>query len=500
MNVKTFIVIIIFFLSSRYLLMALGVEGFGLYNLVVGVSVTLEFIFSGLTSTTSRYTSMSVGKGDLVRSRQVFNTVNSANNKILIWFMLILEIFGLVMLYFVLKIPADYFKTALIIFQVMVLDSYFKMKVIPYNALLTAKENFLFINLVAIAVAILRLGGILLLLIYPFDRVIVYSLLIFILSYLSRAYTMQYCKKKYDEAYLDKINYYDKALEKDVFSFLKYSWIGQLSSIVKKQGANFLLNISSGGVALNAAYAAAGQVTAVSDMAVSPVSAAMQPQIIKSYSVGNHDRFMNLTFLNSKLAVFLSGIFILPLLFGADFILNLWLKNVPEFTGEIMILILIDEFIRQLTNGLSFSAIVKTEVKKIFLTTAVVQSIAFIISFLMLKIGFSFWVIFFVHIVVSLLVMVINILFVHFNLNIKSLLYSKKVILPSIGVALFLGGIYHLLFDIVKHIYPLYVMGVVFVITAVLLFIFLFDSVEKIKIKTVAFDTITKLRNKYYRY
>jgi hypothetical protein len=247
MNAKTFIVIIIFFLSSRYLLEALGVDGFGLYSLVLGISITLEFIFSGLTTTTSRYTSMAIGKNDLIESRKVFNTVNVVNRKIMIVFLLVLELFGMVMLFYVLKIPNEQFNTAIIIFQILVADSYFKIKIIPYNALLTAKENFLFINAVAIAVAILRLASILLLLIYPFDRVIAYSIIMFLLSLLSRLVTIKYVTKRYNEAHVEPKKYYDEQLQKDVFSFLKYSWIGQIGNIIKKQGGNFLLNIFSGG-------------------------------------------------------------------------------------------------------------------------------------------------------------------------------------------------------------------------------------------------------------
>ena len=129
------------------MLEALGVDGFGLYSLVLGISITLEFIFSGLTTTTSRYTSMAIGKNDLIESRKVFNTVNVVNRKIMIVFLLVLELFGMVMLFYVLKIPNEQFNTAIIIFQILVADSYFKIKIIPYNALLTAKENFLFIEI-----------------------------------------------------------------------------------------------------------------------------------------------------------------------------------------------------------------------------------------------------------------------------------------------------------------------------------------------------------------
>lgn len=494
MNAKTFIVIIIFFLSSRYLLEALGVDGFGLYSLVLGISITLEFIFSGLTTTTSRYTSMAIGKNDLIESRKVFNTVNVVNRKIMIVFLLVLELFGMVMLFYVLKIPNEQFNTAIIIFQILVADSYFKIKIIPYNALLTAKENFLFINAVAIAVAILRLASILLLLIYPFDRVIAYSIIMFLLSLLSRLVTIKYVTKRYNEAHVEPKKYYDEQLQKDVFSFLKYSWIGQIGNIIKKQGGNFLLNIFSGGVALNAAYAAATQVASTSDMAFSPVNQSFTPQIMKSYSSGNTVRFINLTLFNSKLAIFLSWIIIIPLIFGSDFILNIWLKDVPAFTGEILILILIDEMIRQLSNGLGISGIVLASFKKIYLVNTIFQLISFIVSLILLSFGLDFRVIFYVNIVVSVLLMIINVVYAHLNLGINGINYTFKIILPLILLIFAVMTVYSGRFNLVI-LNSLYSIVLSFIIMSAYLVFVMFDKNDKVRMMHI----FNEIRSKMFK-
>jgi hypothetical protein len=497
MNIKTVLVVIIFFLSSRYLLQALGVDGFGLYNLIIGVTVTLDFIISGLTSTTSRFTLLAIGKNDIEYSRKVFNTINNANGRILIWFLAILEAFGMIMVIFILKIPEGKLVTSVVIFQIMVLDTYYKIKVIPYNALLIAKENFLFINVVAIAVAILRLAFILLLFVLPFDRLIFYALIMFVLSFASREITIRFVSGKYPEAVLGKQKYYDVLLQKEILSFLKFSWIGQMSGIIKKQGANFLLNIFSGGVALNAAYAVAGQVPSISDMAFAPVSQSIMPQAVKSYSAGNISRFKKLTVFNSKLAITLSWIIMIPLLLEPDFILNIWLKDVPQFTSQILMLILVDEMIRQLTNGINVSSIVADKVKKLYLINTIIQSMAFFLLLLFFKIGFQFWIIFYANIVISLLYVFINLYFAHKYLSLNSTRYFTKVILPSTLIGSFTISIMLIIKPYLitpEFVNSLIVIGLSFVFTLVLFFVFLYNQEEKNKIKNMSNDILIKIK------
>lgn len=497
MNVKTFIVIIIFFLSSRFLMQALGIEGFGLYSLIIGITVTLEFIFAGLTSTTSRYTILAIAKNDLEYSREVFNTINVANRTILIWFLVILEIFGMIMIMYVLKMPDGKLITSIVIFQLMVLDNYYRIKVIPHNSLLLAKENFLFINGVAIIVALLRLIFILLLFIVPFDKLIFYAIIMFSLSFASREITIRFVFKRYAEAYLNEKKYYNQSLQKEVLSFLKYSWIGQMSAIIKKQGANFLLNIFSGGVILNAAYATASQVASISDVAISPVTGAILPQALKSYSAGNHTRFQNLTLFNSKLAITISWIFMIPLLLESNFVLNIWLKDVPLYTSEFLILILLDEMIRQLTNGLSISSIIAEKIKRIYMWTTIIQSFAFISIFILLKMGFQFWYIFYINIGISVIFMLINLIFAHNYIGINIYHFFIRIIFPT----LIIGGITICLMMLLKHFLllnssfnSLVIIALSFLFSLTLFLFLLFNKDEKNKIKNIAIEILLKFK------
>jgi O-antigen/teichoic acid export membrane protein len=380
-----------------------------------------------------------------------------------------------------------------------VLDSYYKIKVIPYNSLLIAKENFLFINIVILSAAFLRLGFILLLFVLPFDRLIFYSVIMFIISFMSRQITVIYVSKKYSESKVNHKIYYNQDLFKEILSFLKFSWIGQISNIIKKQGTNFLLNIFSGNVLLNAAYAAAGQVASISDMAFSPISQAIMPQALKSYSGNNKPRFKKLTLLNCKLAIILSWIFIIPLLFESDFILHIWLKEVPVFTSQFMILILIDEMIRQLSNGLVISNVVSEKVKVVYLANMFIQILSFILSFIFLKCGMKFWIIFYANIAVSIIFLFINLIFSNKYIYINALLYFFRVVIPSavIGTCIILlMNLFKTYLSFSSPINSLLIMALSFLLSFILFFVSLFNKEESQKIISITKGTLKNLYTK----
>lgn len=496
MQAKTAITIVVSFLTSRYVLELLGVEGYGLYYLIAGVTATFEFLCSAMISTTSRYFTLAQAGEDLKHANTVFNTIRANNQKLIYIILLIIEVFGLIMLFFVLSIPEGKLLTSIIIFHIMIIDTYFKLKVIPYNALLTAKENFLFINIVSVSQTIAKLIFVIALFILPYNyRLIPYALAILVISFVARYITQRYVSKKYDEAYIDKNNV-DLELKSDVFSFLKYSWVGQFSNIIRSQGTNFLLNVFTGTVTINAAYGVSKRVTAVTDMAFTPISATIMPQTLKSYSEKNYSRFEKLTFFNSKLGVILSWIVIIPLFVEADFVLDVWLKEVPEHAVQITRLILIAELIRQLYNGLSMSFLVSDKVKKIYVLQTIIQAVAFLIMVLVWIIDKSnFYIIFVVDIVVTVVCLIVFLLCMKDFTGISAWKYITKVLMPSFGgVLLMLLMLYLKGYFCTNFITNLIFIIIIIVIMAVYFYFCLFSKREKSDAKNILFSFIRKIK------
>lgn len=432
LNIKTVIVIILSFLTSRYVLSLLGVEGYGLYYLVAGVTGTFEFLCSSMLGTTSRFTTLAEGKHDAAYSNVVFNTLRKNNNTITIWILLIIEVVGLLMLFFVLKIPQEFKIVSLIIYQIMVVDTYFKLKVMPYNSLLIAKENFLFINCVTIGQSVLKLSSVLLLfLVADRYRLVSYSLVITLISFIARYITIYYVDKKYDEAKI-RVDVIDEDLKKEMLSYLKYSWFGSVSSVIKSQGTNLLFNIFTGLTTFNAAYGVSKQITGVNDMAFGTTAQALLPQTLKSYSENDYGRFRRLTIFNSKLAVILSYLVIIPLFVEIDFVFGIWLEVTPEYAIKISRIILVSELIRQTYNGLGMSTVASEKVKKVFLLQTIFQVVVFVSTIIILSLNNqNIFILLYADVFISFVNLLLNVVFSHKYIQISAKYYFRSVILPA---------------------------------------------------------------------
>lgn len=496
MQAKTVITIVVSFLTSRYVLDLLGVESYGLYYLIAGVTATFEFLCSAMVSTTSRYFTLAQAGDDLDRANTVFNTIRINNQKLIYIILLIIEAFGMMMILFVLKIPEGKLWTGIAIFQIMIVDTFFKLKVIPYNALLTAKENFLFINIISVSQTIAKLLFVLALFLIPYDyRLIPYALAILTISFAARLITRRYVSKKYQEARVNK-DKIDLELKSDVFSFLKYSWVGQLSNIIRGQGTNFLLNIFTGTVTINAAYGVSKRITGVTDMAFTPIADTILPQTLKSYSEKNYTRFEKLTFFNSKIGVILSWIIIIPLFIEADFVLDVWLKDVPENSVLITRLILIAELLRQLYNGLSMSFLVSDKIKKIYVLQTVIRAVSFLVLVAVLLVDRSnVFIVFVFDIVVTIIYLVVYLFCMKEYTGIIASKYLARVILPSGGGAalmflmLYLKDLFCVSF-ITNLIYSVFI----FVLVTAYFYVCLFTKEEKTDAKNILLSFIKRIR------
>lgn len=496
LNIKTIIVLVLSFLTSRYVIASLGVDGYGLFYLIAGVTGTFDFLCSSLLATTSRFTILAEGKHDSSFSNTVFNTLKKSNLRIIIWILVVLETVGVFLLLVVLNIPSGLKLTSFVVYQVMVVDTYFKMIVMPYNSILIAKENYLIINLVIVGQSILKLIFVLLLFLLPINiRLIVYTISIMFVSLMGRSYTIYYVEKHYSEAKNDKTKY-DKTLAVEMFSYLKFSWIGSVASIVKSQGSNLLFNIFTGLTTFNAAYGVSKQITGISDMVFGTTAQAFMPQTIKSYSENNIDRFKKMSLFNGKLAIMLSYIVLIPLFIEIDFVFGIWLVETPKYAVTMTRIIIISEMFRQSYNGITMSTVVNDKVKKLFLYQTVIQVIifAFTILFLLFNQNDIFLVLY-SDLIVSALFLVLNLLYNQVVLNIKIADYLMKTILPTATIVILyfytcLKFISISQTNVIENIILIFCI----VITLIILFYYvLFNSDERRVFKQIFHSVVAKL-------
>ena len=318
---------------------ALGVEDYGIYNIVGGFVSLLGIFTNTIRSAAQRFITYALGQRDLERLRQTFSTFVTLYLYVAIIIFVLGEIFGFFFLDKILVIPEERIQAANFVFHCSLIAFVINLVAIPYNACVIAHEKMNFFAIISISESLFKLLIAYLLFVSTFDTLKTYAMLLCILSVLIAVIYWLFCYFSFLETRgpLRII----KSIFKEVFSYSIWVVIGSSSAVVKEQGVNIVIN-NFWGVAMNAAKGISVQVDHVVNMFASNIGTAISPQITKSYASGDTNRAIKLTFLMAKLQGILLLYLCLPLIIEADFILSLWLKEVPEhavlFTQWILIL------------------------------------------------------------------------------------------------------------------------------------------------------------------
>lgn len=329
--------------TSRVVLNTLGVEDFGVYNLVGGVVVLFSFINNGMTAATQRFLNFEMSKNSVNAVQRVFSVSMNAHFMIIAIILLLSETVGLWFLNHKLNIPSDRMYAANIVYQFSLLAFCFSVLKVPYNASVIAYEKMSFYAWISIIEVILKLLIVFLLVYFLYDKLILYSILVFVVSIIVFVTYRFFCRRLFNSCKYQFIR--DKELFKELVSFSGWSVFGNMALIGSNQGVSFILNIFLG-VTINATMGIAAQVNTAIYSFVSNFQMAFNPQIVKTYASGNIERHKKLIFQASKFSFYLLLILAIPILLNTEYILTLWLKIVPlyavEFTQLIVVFSLID--------------------------------------------------------------------------------------------------------------------------------------------------------------
>lgn len=322
--IRLFFLMGISFYMSRAVLKILGVEDFGVYNVVGGIVTMMSFMNSSLNITTQRFLNYEMGKGNLDQLNKVFIMSFWSYALIAIVVFLISETVGLWFLYEHLNIPPNRMSAAVWVFQFSIITFIVNLFTVPYNSTIIAHEKMNFYAYVSIGDSLLKLLLVFALQYINYDKLWLYGFLMLIATSFIWGCNWWFCRINFSETKLRFV--WDASLFKKLLAFSGWNSVGAISSSINDQGVNILINIFFSPV-LNAARAIAYQVR----LAVNSFSAnfltAVRPQIFKSYAEGNIEYMNKLMFSSSKLSVYLLLPFILPILLNTEYILSLWLGS-----------------------------------------------------------------------------------------------------------------------------------------------------------------------------
>jgi len=358
---RMLLMIVINLYTSRVILQVLGVEDFGINNVVGGIITMLGFLTGSLAGASSRYITYDLGKGNMMIMKKTFGNILSIHLLLSVITIIIGETIGLWFMTTQLQIPDSRETAAFWVYQFSIVSFVLSVISVPYTASIIAHEKMSAFAYISIADAVLKLAIVYLLLVIPYDKLIVYAALFCCIQIFDRIIYSIYCRKHFEETRGGLC--FDRKLFKEIFTFAGWTMNGSLAVIGYTQGINVLLNIFFG-PAVNAARGIAVQVQNVTRQFCTNFQMALNPQLTKSYAIGNYSNMHQLLRVSSKFSFYLMLLISLPLMLEAPLILKWWLGVVPDHSVSFLRLILCVGIMLALSNPLIVSVQATGNLKK----------------------------------------------------------------------------------------------------------------------------------------
>ena len=432
--VREILILIVSLYTVRIVLNTLGVEDYGIYNVVAGIVLLLSFLSSSMASATQRFFSFALGREDYEKLKKTF-TVN-----FLIYFIIailafmLLETVGLWFVHEMLIVPTDRFESVILIFHFSVFSLIATIFQMTFMAIIIAHEDMQIYTYISIIEAILKLCIVLILIFLPWDKLELFGILTTLVSIITLIIYSSICFVKYSECQFTQF-YWDKNLFREILSFTSWTLFGQSTSVMRNQAITILLNqffnpvvVASRAIAINVA----NKVNVFSNN----FNLGLYPSIIKMYASDNKDEMFSLVFNGSKITFFLMWVFALPMILEMELILNLWLKNPPYQAVLFTQLALVEVIINSMSLPIATAARAPGNMKIYELTLGLIQLSIFFVSWRLIELGGAAYIVFLVAIIVNIIMFIVRLLIVKYLILFSIRSFVKFVLFPVFLVAL----------------------------------------------------------------
>lgn len=431
---RMFFMMIVSLYTSRIVLSTLGIEDFGIYNVVGGVVSMFAFLNGAMATSTQRYLTFELGKeGNIDQMRKVFNASIIIHALISISILLLAETIGMWFIYSYMTIPDSRMDAALWVYQFSILSMVVLVMSVPYNACIIAHEKMKVFAYISVLEVILKLLIVYILVLGDIDKLKLYAVLIFCVQLLIRFIYSNYCRRHFEETHFQLA--LNKKLLKEMTGFAGWNLVGSISFLGVVQGLNILLNIFFG-PAVNAARGIAVQVQGTISNFSTNFQTALNPQIIKSYANKDLGYMHQLIFKSAKYSFLLLFFVSLPLMIEMQQILGWWLKVVPEHTVSFTRLVLISTMIDCMANSLIISAQATGKIRIYQICVGGILLLIVPLSYICLLFISAPEIVFIVNIIVSLCAQIVRLYLLKNLISLNLYDYFKEVILKIMGVML----------------------------------------------------------------
>ena len=487
------LILLVSLYTVRIVLDTLGVEDYGIYNVVAGIVSFFSFLSGTMASATQRFFSFALGEGDTEKLKKTFSVNLLIYGAIAIIALLLLETLGLWFVNQELEIPPSKFESAQILYQFSVLTFVASILTTPFRAIIIAHEDMQIYAYVSILEAIIKLGVVFLLLYLPGNKLELYGALILGVSVINAIVFIGISSFKYKECQYRKF-YWDKGLFSEIIGFTGWTLFGQITTVGRNQAVTILLNQVFNPIVV-AARAIAMNISNQIMVFSSNFNIGLYPPIIKSYAADDKKNMFFLISNGSKITFFLMWVFALPFFLEMEVILNIWLKNPPLEAVLFTRLALVEVLIHSLSMPLTTAARAPGRMKVYELTLGTIQIGIFIASWIALKFGGAPYSVFVVAIAANLLMFIVRLLIVRSLIDLSLKLFFRQVVNPlslMVLVSTFPSFIIHYYLPN-GFVYSIVTILVSVIITSISMYFIGLDRVWRNKVRSIVENRIKKI-------
>ena len=434
--------IVVSVLTTRILLDALGASDYGLYNVVAGALAMLGFLSASMSTASLRYMSYAEGKGDITAIQTIFNSSVRLHRMLALLVCGLYIIAGFFLFNGILNIPSGRETTAMIVYGCLIFSTVFSITITPYDAVLNAHENMFFYSLVGIIDVFLKLTIAVLVSYSDYDRLLFYGLLMAGESWLLRFFTKCYCDRTYPVCRAKSIKGHDNEILKKMASFAGWNMLNICAGMISLYGMTIAINHFFGTL-LNAALGIATQLQGVLMGVSGNMSKALTPVLVKKEGANQRHQMLEISYAGCKFSFLLFSFFALPILFSMPVVLQLWLKNVPEWTVLFCVLLFISSLIEQLYYFLYHAIQAEGNIKWFNISCSIASIIPIILTCVEFQFGFQpYWAI--LNWIIFRIVMcgVIHLYFAHRLIRFSVMRWSRYILIPCLASLTCLSCVY----------------------------------------------------------
>lgn len=424
-------------LTSRYILTNLGVSDFGLYNVVGGIVIILNVINTAMMSTSFRFIAVEMGRDDLSGVNEIFNIAMVVHFSLALLIILLAETFGIFYIHHYLNVEAGRLDDAVFVFRFSVLATVFSILSIPFQSLITAYEKFSVSSSIEIIFSILKLGAAIFLVYYVHNRLRLFAMLISVAGLISALLYFLYSRKVYSSVTAWNFQRNRKRY-REMMGFTGWTMLGAGAAVGKIQGAALIIN-SFFGTILNASFGIASQLNNVLLTFSRNLGQAAVPQIVKSYGSGNSNRTFVLVSYISKYSFFLLLLPAVPILLETDFVLKIWLGEVPSLTKIFCQLMIINGLVDVIGSGIPTAIQATGKIKYFQIILGSLSLLSLPVAYFVFTMKYPPYSILITYIATSLLGVLVMLILLRklINFDIKNLIRISylRVFYVSVGVS-----------------------------------------------------------------